>query len=196
MISVAFLAFLGHFLGMVVSKTGLFLQKLTHIEMERKKVYHVKFDDNFNRIETTDDKKPVYYSGKWIFGFMLLLLGGLIQLIVLPYADLVLLSTNSISAIAYNSILAISCLGEKFVCKYDLPAFVLMGAGAFTIVMLASITEKVFTSEEILNLLFSYNSLYFAAGTSIFIFATAVYIRVFKRQIQEFQEDLEAWTKE
>ena len=117
-------------------------------------------------------------------------------MLVLPYADLVLLSTNSISAIAYNSILAIWCLGEKFVCKYDLPAFVLMGAGAFTIVMLASITEKVFTSEEILDLLFSYNSLYFAAGTSIFIFATTIYIRVFKRQIQEFQEDLEVWTKE
>ena len=55
MISVAFLAFLGHFLGMVVSKTGLFLQKLTHIEMERKKVsVQVKFDDNFNRVETID----------------------------------------------------------------------------------------------------------------------------------------------
>ena len=54
MIAVAFLAFLGHLAGMIVGKTGLFLQKLTHIERERKKgtpVGGAQFDDNFERVD-------------------------------------------------------------------------------------------------------------------------------------------------
>ena len=101
----------------------------------------------------------------------------------MPYADLVLVSTNSISAIAYNPLLSIKCLGEKFVCKYDLPAFALMGAGAITIVMLASTTEKVFTAEKILGLLFSYQSLYFALGTFTFLVVTIIYTRTFQGQL-------------
>ena len=184
MISVAFLAFLGHLGGMIVSKTGLFLQKLTHIERERKKVAaQTRFDDNFERVDVNEKRPPFYCAGRWICGFILLLLGGLIQLAVLPYADLVLVSTNSISAIAYNTLLSIKCLGEKFVCKYDLPAFALMGAGAITIVMLASTTEKVFTAEKILGLLFSYQSLYFAFGTFTFLVVTIIYTKAFQGQL-------------
>ena len=79
MISVAFLAFLGHLGGMVVSKTGLFLQKLTHIERERKKVAaQARFDDNFERVDLNGKRPPFYCTGRWICGFILLLLGGLI----------------------------------------------------------------------------------------------------------------------
>ena len=182
MIAVAFLAFLGHLAGMIVSKTGLFLQKLTHIERERRRgtpTGVARFDDNFERIDANQERAPYYCNFKWICGLILLLLGGLIQLVVLPFADLVLISTNSITAIAYNTFLSIRCLGEKFVWKYDLPAFVIMGAGAVTIVMLASTTEKVFTAQKILSLLFSNNSFYFALGTAIFLTVTIVYIKIF-----------------
>ena len=104
-------------------------------------------------------------------------------MVVLPFADLVLISTNSITAIAYNTFLSIKCIGEKFIWKYDLPAFMIMGAGAITIVMLASTTEKVFTAEKILNLLFSSNSFYFSLGSAVFLTVTITYIKIFKGQI-------------
>ena len=88
------------------------------------------------------NKTPVYYNGKWCFGTFLWSTGTVICICVLPYADLVLISTNSISAIVFNTFLSIKCLGEKFITKYDLPAFIFMGIGAVTIVTLASTTEK------------------------------------------------------
>ena len=71
---------------------------------------------------------------------------------VLPYADIVLISTNSITAIAYNTFLSIHCLGEKFLCKYDLPAFSLMGVGAITIILLSKTVQTEMSRDSIIEL--------------------------------------------
>ncbi len=59
-------------------------------------------------------------------------------MLVLPFADLVLISSNGITAITFNTFLSIKFLGEKFIWRYDVPAFAFMGFGAITIVLLAS----------------------------------------------------------
>ena len=66
---------------------------------------------------------------------------------MLAYADLVLISTNMIAGIIFNTFLSIRFLGEKFLWKYDLPAFALMATGAITIVLLADTDEKLFTPD-------------------------------------------------
>ena len=69
--------------------------------------------------------------------------------------SLVLISTNSISAIAFNTFLSVKYLGEKMNWKYDLPAFTLMGIGGFTVVMLAKTSDETFSREYIIELLTS-----------------------------------------
>ena len=48
---------------------------------------------------------------------------------VLPFADLVLLASNSATAIIGSSLLSICLLGERFLWKYDLTAmfFIILG---------------------------------------------------------------------
>lgn len=62
-------------------------------------------------------------------------------MVALPYADLILISTNAITAILFNTFLSIKFLGEKFIWRYDVPAFSLMAIGGMLIVLMASTTE-------------------------------------------------------
>ena len=94
-------------------------------------------------------------------GLALLLIGGGMQVVALPYADLVLISTNAITAILFNTFLSIRYLGEKFVWKYDVPALTLMSVGALVIVLVSEADEKKFTPEEIKELLTSLQSIIF-----------------------------------
>ena len=114
---------------------------------------------------------------------------------VLPYADLVLISTNSITAIAYNTFLSICFLGEKFIWKYDMPAFAFMGLGSITILFLASTSDKEFTHDQIYEMLTARQSLIMASIVVAFLVGTLVYTHIFLNQITRFDEDLDVWTK-
>ena len=83
------------------------------------------------------------------------MVGVIIHIVALPYADLVLISTNMIWAIVFNTFLSIRYLGEKFIWKYDLVAFSFMGIGMMTIVLLANPDEVMYTAEELKDLLSS-----------------------------------------
>ena len=48
---------------------------------------------------------------------------------VLPFADLVLLASNSATAIIASSLIAICVLGEQFIWRYDLSALFLIILG-------------------------------------------------------------------
>ena len=72
---------------------------------------------------------------------------------MLAYADLVLISTNMIVGVIFNTFLSIRFLGEKFLWKYDLPAITSMVVGAMTIVLLADTDEKLFTPDQMKELL-------------------------------------------
>ena len=64
------------------------------------------------RQEEREKIKPIYKRVQWNVGLSLLLFGGIMQVVVLPYADLVLISTNAITAIIFNTFLSIKYLGE------------------------------------------------------------------------------------
>ena len=88
-------------------------------------------------------------------GLSLLLFGGVMQVVALPYADLVLISTNAITAIIFNTFLSIKYLDEKFVWRYDVPALSLMSIGALIIVLLANADDKKLYPDDIKRLLSS-----------------------------------------
>lgn len=61
----AIIAYVASLLGIMITKYGLFLQKLTHINMEKE-------------CSSTEQvkPKPIYYRIQWIVGLGLLLFGG------------------------------------------------------------------------------------------------------------------------
>ena len=114
-----------------------------HLQLEKRKS---------NQGETENypstKEKPIYCKFQWLAGIVCILGGGAIQFSVLPYCDLVLISTNMISGVVFNTFLSIKFLDEKFVWKYDLPALTLMCVGALTIVLLANTDETMYTPEQ------------------------------------------------
>ena len=148
----AIFAYLGHLVGVLIAIYGLFLQKRVYLERESKLV-----------LDQVDQgkRRHILLNPGWIVGFGLLAIGGVLQVVLLTYADLVLLSTNMITAIMFNTFLAIKFLGEKFLWKYDLPAFILMAISAITIIFLANMEEKLFTDTQIKALLGSLRSVLF-----------------------------------
>ena len=90
----------------------------------------------------------------WLAGGGIIVLGGTIQFLVLPYADLVMVSTNMISGIIFNTFISIK-LDEIFLCKYDFPALGMMSIGALIIVLIAKPNENQYTKQEMIELLTS-----------------------------------------
>ena len=72
-------------------------------------------------------------NSRWIIGFVLLLITSIIHMLLLPFADLVLLLCNSGFAILFSNIMSICILKEKAVIKYDLPATIMLTAACLMI---------------------------------------------------------------
>ena len=117
----------------------------------------------------------------WLAGGGIIVLGGVIQFLVLPYADLVLISTNMISGIIFNTIISIKFLSEQFLCKYDFPALAMMSIGALIIVLIAKPNEKMYTKDEMVTLLTSYQSMAFFIFTVVACTGSAIYLYFFLR---------------
>ena len=99
-----------------------------------------------------DPKKKVrspYLSFRYLFGFILLGLSAIIHGAVMPFADLVLLSTITAAGIVFSTLLSIKFLKEKFICKYDLPSFTLIIIGCTIIVALSNQEETEYPPERI-----------------------------------------------
>ena len=79
---------------------------------------------------------------KWLLGLILIVVSSLVHVAVLPYADLVLLSSTSATAIIFGIMLSVSWLGEKFDTKKDLPAIGLICLGCLMTVIFANSTEQ------------------------------------------------------
>lgn len=63
-----------------------------------------------------------YKRLRWFCGLMLVIISSVIHVAVLPYADLVLLSGSSATAILFGILLSVYMLGEKFDIRYDYQA--------------------------------------------------------------------------
>ena len=166
--NLAMFAYLGNLVGILITKFGLFLQKVELMNMEKEGQ-----EDGRRKIT------PAYCRLQWNIGLFLLFFGGAMQVVVLPYADLVLISTNAIAAILFNTFLSVKFLGEKFVWKYDVPAYTLMSLGAIVIVLQASSTEKQFGPDEMKVLLMSLPPMIATATGGTGCVFTLMYMRVF-----------------
>jgi len=92
---------------------------------------------------------------KWIGGMLILFLASVVHAAVLPFADLVLLSTHCCWAVIFSQLLSRIILKEKFLLKYDLPAMTCIVTGCLMIVFNANLEEVQFSKGDIETLLFS-----------------------------------------
>jgi hypothetical protein len=82
---------------------------------------------------------------RWLSGIFLIIVSSIVHVAVLPYADLVLLSSSAASAIIFGIALGVQMLGEKFDFMYDLPGVLLTCAGCVMTVACANTVEQEFT---------------------------------------------------
>ena len=104
-------------------------------------------------------RKQVFCTCKWLIGFILMALGSILHIVVLPFVDVVVLSTGTGISLVCNTVLAIWYLGESFNVKYDVPSFTLIIGGCATIVLLSQFDEIEYTPEDIKRLISSGGSI-------------------------------------
>ena len=80
-------------------------------------------------------------------------------MLLLPYIDLVLLASNVAINLIVSTILSVVFLKERLIWKYDAPAFILIVAGAASIVLLSEQPEGTPTHQQVRDLLFSVQSI-------------------------------------
>ena len=93
-------------------------------------------------------------------------------------------------------VLSTQILGEKFVCRYDLPALIFIAAGCSTIVLSANKTETEYTADEVKELLKSPRSLLFMGTCLLTIVLSICILGCLLRRLRLFEKDVEAYEKE
>lgn len=127
-------------------------------------------------MKKTPDSESKGHGLKWLCGLMLVIVSSLVHVAVLPYADLVLLSSSSATAIIFGIILSVYILGEKFDMKYDLPGVLLTCTGCILTVMNANTVEQNYTLDELKTLLLTPKATLYILLTFLNIAASMVCI--------------------
>ena len=114
--------------------------------------------------------------------------GAIINVSVLPFCDLVVISTVGAFCILINYALSISLLGEKIVWVYDLPAVILMIGGCLMVILLSDYSEKTYTPDRITDLLFSAVSLICFIITGMILAGTIFQYCWHLKQLKNFND--------
>ena len=130
---------------------------------------------------------------KYLLGILVLIIGQVAHLGALPFADLVLLSANGTTAILANALVSIKWLGESFVCKYDLSAWIIITFGATLIVCFSNTKQLEYKPKQIIDLIVSPLFL----GTYLVLVALSVaiffYGARFKKNLRKFENEMKNW---
>ena len=113
--------------------------------------------------------------------------------VVTPFADIVLLSLNSATAIVINVLLAIIVLNEVFICRYDLPALTLIISGSVCIVMTANFSEHVSNVAVHKENLSSIRSVCFYSCVGIVFYLTVCLFKRMRKSLATFERETDLW---
>ena len=186
------MAFLVNLCGTFIAQVGLLMMKQAHKSLEQTKITH-DTDDKFVSQNRSRSSMMAYKTPKWVTGFCLQLSGNIIQIGTYPFGDLVLLSTTNMFAIIISITLSVVFLNEKFIWQYDMAAFVLMGFGSFTIIVLSNKEDKTYTTELAKRLLTSWKSIVSVIVFFTLLILTFVFLQRFLEKVEQFGFDAENW---
>ena len=147
----------------------------------------------FLNVEKSEKKVNPYCTKFYICGFLLLCISASGGAAVMPFVDMVLLSTNTAAGILMSTLISIKFLKEKFICKYDLPSFILIVTGCTTIVVLSNKEETKYPPDRIMTLLKS--TQYQAFGIFFLLLSIASFIicKLVLRGVANFNIKAENW---
>ena len=112
----------------------------------------------------------VYCHISWLVGFACVFIGSVLNLVALPFCDLVLFSSTIGIGIVFNNVIAMWWLGEKLIWKYDLLAFVLVVGGSTAIILLSIEDDEAYTPARIKSLVMQLGTLIFVTCTLVLLF--------------------------
>ena len=135
----------------------------------------------------------VYCNAMWLIGFACVFIGSILNLVALPFCDLVLFSTTVGIAIVFNHAIAIKWLGEKIVWKYDVPAFLLVVGGSTAIVLLSKVDDEAYTPESIEHYLSQAGTIVLVIATFVLLILALLSLKLLVDSTRRFEEDVRAW---
>ena len=115
---------------------------------------------------------------------------------MLPRLNLTLLAAKNVCAILASTVLSIQILGEVFICKYDLPALILISAGCVTVVLFSSTTQTSYTAEQVIEFLKSARTIGFLVFCVLFIFLSTILLSFMLRRLRLFEKDCDSYEQE
>jgi len=118
-------------------------------------------------------------------------MAGIVHVLVLPFADLVLLSTHCAWFVVFSQLLSIFWLREKWNPRYDLPAMICVIAGSLTIFAFSNFKEVNYSVEEIKGLLTRTSSVSLIVGFGVFFIASLIIQNMIANQLAKFDRDAE-----
>eukprot|EP00347_Sterkiella_histriomuscorum_P002196 403369096 len=123
------------------------------------------------RLENNPSEKISYvFTWQFMCGFALIVLGAVINIVSLAFADQITLSSTSSLTLVFNSILATRLLGEEFT-RYDLLSIILISLGASLCVILSNYQPIPLTIEELVSKYTSTQSIVLMIITVLFLLA-------------------------
>ena len=135
----------------------------------------------------------VYCNPIWLLGLICVVTGGVLNGLMLPFCDLVLLSTTVGLSIIFSNLLAVRFLGEKLVWKYDLLAFFLVIGGCTAIVLLSKTEEEVLTPDKVKELLFSIPTIAYLSFTIALMVGALISLKLLVKATKDFEQDMHTW---
>ena len=135
----------------------------------------------------------VYCNPIWLLGLVCVVTGGVLNGAMLPFCDLVLLSTTVGLSIIFSNLLAVRFLGEKLVWKYDLIAFFLVIGGCTAIVLLSKTEEKELTPDKVKELLFSIPTIAYLSFTIALMIGALISLKLLVKATKDFEQDMHTW---
>ena len=135
----------------------------------------------------------MYCNPIWLLGLVCVVTGGVLNGAMLPFCDLVLLSTTVGLSIIFSNLLAVRFLGEKLVWKYDLLAFFLVIGGCTAIVLLSKTEEEELTPDKVKSLLFSIPTIAYLSFTIALMIGALISLNLLVKATKDFEQDMHNW---
>jgi len=126
----------------------------------------------------------------WWVGFLFLVLAYIVHFTALPFADVVLLSSNTAFSVIFTQLWAICFLKEKPIWKYDLTSCILIIVGSQTIVWSSSHESIEHNYEQSMKLLLDKDAIYCYILFVVFVIFCIIVQHHFRMTIHIFQKDL------
>lgn len=128
-------------------------------------------------------------SKVWWAGFLIMVVGVIIHVIALPYADMTLIAANSSLAVVCNLMLSIYLFEEKWVWRYDLPAVILIIGGSFSLAGIANKEQPEYDQEEMIKIIWNWPSIVFYVYLVVFVVTVHCMMYKFEKGLREFESD-------